>query len=362
MAFTWMKWLVLGLIVVLIFGGFQFFQRLQNNDSSGDRLHKTVMPDYTHSKYKEIYLAGGCFWGVQAYFDRITGVLYTNVGYANGMGEDTSYRAIGKTGHAETVYIVYDSDRLSLETLLTYYYEIIDPTSIDRQGNDVGVQYRTGIYFVDPSDLAVIEKVTLEVEKKLGQKVATQRETLKNYVLAEDYHQDYLDKNPGGYCHISLADIPNEKPPILEKNYPLPSKEALLERLTKEQYQITQGKGTERAFDNAYWDNKEKGLYVDIVTGEPLFSSEDKYNSGTGWPSFSKPIQWDVVEYLWDNSVGTERVEVISRSGKTHLGHIFRDGPKEEGGLRYCMNSGALQFISFDLLDEEGYGAFKSVF
>lgn len=362
MDWTWMKWIAIGLGIVLLLGGFQLFHRFRNSGDDLDRLNKEVTPDYTNSRYKEIYLAGGCFWGVEAYFNRINGVVYTNVGYANGEGEDTSYRTIGRTGHAETVYIVYDPQRLSLDTLLTYYYEIIDPTSLNRQGNDVGVQYRTGIYYVDPADRKIIEEVTAAVESKLEEAVVTEREPLKNYVLAEDYHQDYLDKNPGGYCHISLADIPNEKPVIRARDYPKPSEEELQERLSPQQYQITQGKGTEQAFDNAYWDNKEEGLYVDIVTGEPLFLSTDKFDSGTGWPSFTKPIQWDVVEYVVDTSLGMERVEVISRSGKTHLGHVFPDGPKAEGGLRFCMNSGALRFIPLDKLEQEGYGSLKMLF
>lgn len=362
MDWTWMKWMALSLGVVLIFGGFQLFHRFRNSEKEEEHLNKEVMPNFSNSRFKEIYLAGGCFWGIQAYFDRIGGVVYTNVGYANGETEETSYGAIGRTGHAETVYVVYDPEKISLGSLLAYFYEIIDPVSMNRQGNDVGVQYRSGIYYVDAEDLEVIEKATAEVEARIGQKVATQREALEHYVLAEDYHQDYLIKNPGGYCHIPLTQIPNEKPRINASAYPRPSKEAILAKLSDEEYKITQGKGTEPAFHNAYWDNKEKGLYVDIVTGEPLFSSEDKYDSKSGWPSFSKPIQWDVVEYQWDVSALMRRVEAISRSGKTHLGHVFRDGPETEGGLRFCMNSGALRFVPFDDLDKEGYGKYKPLF
>lgn len=362
MDWNFIKELVLGVAMVVLFAGFQLFRRPRRGQDFSDPLKRETTPDYTKSRYKEIYLAGGCFWGMQAYFDRINGVIYTDVGYANGEDGETSYQEIKKTGHAETIYLVYDPEKLSLETLLTYFYDVIDPTSVNRQGNDVGTQYRSGIYYVDESDFKIIEKVTAQVEEKVGQSVATERTALKNYVRAEEYHQEYLEKNPQGYCHIPLTDIPNEKPRISAKDYPKPQKEELMERLTEQQYQVTQGKGTERAFENAYWDNKQKGLYVDIVTGEPLFSSEDKFNSGTGWPSFSKPIQWDVVEYELDSSAGMSRIEVVSRSGKTHLGHVFRDGPRNEGGLRYCMNSSSLRFIPFEALEEEGYGAFQVLF
>lgn len=362
MAADWMKWLAFGLLIILLFGGFQWLQRFRNSEGGIDGLKREITPDYRHSPYGQIYLAGGCFWGVEAYFGRMKGVLYTNVGYANGGGSQTSYSSIGRTGHAEAVYIVYDPQKITLETLLTTYYRIIDPLSLNRQGNDVGVQYRTGIYYVKDEDRAIIEAVTARVEAELGQKVAVERAPLTNYVMAEEYHQEYLDKNPGGYCHIPLVDIPNEKPLIKARNYPKPSEGEIRSSLTKEQYDITQGKGTEPAFRNAYWDLKDKGLYVDVVTGEPLFSSLDKYDSGSGWPSFSKPIQWNVVEYQWDHTAGMKRVEVLSRSGKTHMGHVFRDGPREEGGLRFCMNSGALRFVPYERLEEEGYGALKYLF
>lgn len=329
-------------------------------DNKSESLN--IIPDYKNSRYKEIYLAGGCFWGVQAYIDRIFGVEYTNVGYANGKSEQTDYNSIKKTGHAETVYVVYDPDKIILDELLGYYYGIIDPTSLNKQGSDQGTQYRSGIYYVDGEDRKTIESVTAKEQAKYSGKIVTEIKPLENYILAEDYHQNYLEKNPGGYCHIDLSKIPREKPKVNPEDYPKPPIEEIKKKLTDLQFSITQESSTEYPFQNEYWDNKEAGLYVDIVTGEPLFSSLDKYDSGTGWPSFTRPIQWDVVTYNIDESGGMKRIEVRSRSGDSHLGHLFYNGPIEEGGLRYCINSGALDFIQFDELKDRGYEKFKVLF
>ena len=357
---------VLSIIAILLLGALLFGIFWMNRGAimqkEVEEKAMTVLPNFETSRYKEIYLAGGCFWGSQAYLNQIMGVLYTNVGYANGENDKTDYYSIGKTGHAETVYIAYDPDKISLKELLGYYYGIIDPTMLNQQGNDRGTQYRTGIYYVDKEDLGIIEEVYKEQESKNKAPLVVEIEPLKNYVLAEDYHQDYLDKNPEGYCHVNLSNIPRKKPVINPEDYPKPSKEELQEKLTDLQYSITQEEATERPFDNLYWDNKETGLYVDIVTGEPLFLSMDKYDSGSGWPSFTKPIQWDVVNYKKDSSLGMGRIEVRSRSGDAHLGHLFNDGPKAEGGLRYCMNSGSLLFVGLDELSEKGYEDFLIYF
>ncbi len=321
-----------------------------------------IRPSYEDSRYGEIYLAGGCFWGTQAYLNRIMGVVYTDVGYANGESDKTDYYSIGKTGHAEAVYVVYDPHKLPLEELLGYYFGIIDPTSLNRQGNDGGAQYRTGIYYVQKEHLLTIGKAVAAEQENWDAPMVVEVEPLINYVLAEEYHQDYLDKNPSGYCHVNLSDIPREKPIINPRDYPKPSAETLRKELTEEQFLITQKNGTEPPFENLYWENKEEGLYVDVVTGEPLFLSLDKYDSGTGWPSFVKPIDWDVVTYHKDQSVGGIRIEVRSRTGDSHLGHLFQDGPSSEGGLRFCMNSGSLRFVSLDFMEEMGYGEFLVYF
>lgn len=301
----------------------------------------------------EIYLAGGCFWGLEEYFSRIEGVEQTTVGYANGQVESTNYQLIHQTDHAETVHLIYDEKRISLREILLYYFRVIDPLSVNKQGNDVGRQYRTGVYYTDEGDKAVIEQVFAEQEKQLGQKIAVELEPLRHYVLAEDYHQDYLKKNPGGYCHINVNDA--YQPLVDPSQYEKPTDVELKEQLTQEQYQVTQLSATERPFHNAYNAIFEEGIYVDVTTGEPLFFAGDKFESGCGWPSFSRPIAREVLQYYEDKSHGMERIEVRSRSGNAHLGHVFTDGPESTGGLRYCINSAALRFIPKEKMEAEGY-------
>ncbi|MCY7136296.1 peptide-methionine (R)-S-oxide reductase MsrB [Streptococcus gordonii] len=301
----------------------------------------------------EIYLAGGCFWGLEEYFSRIEGVKKTIVGYANGQVESTNYQLIHQTDHAETVHLIYDEERVSLREILLYYFRVIDPLSVNKQGNDVGRQYRTGVYYTDEGDKAVIEQVFAEQEKQLGQKIAVELEPLRHYVLAEDYHQDYLKKNPGGYCHINVNDA--YQPLVDPGQYEKPTDAELKEQLTQEQYQVTQHSATERPFHNAYNATFEEGIYVDVTTGEPLFFAGDKFESGCGWPSFSRPIAREVLRYYEDKSHGMERIEVRSRSGNAHLGHVFTDGPESAGGLRYCINSAALRFIPKEKMEAEGY-------
>lgn len=302
----------------------------------------------------EIYLAGGCFWGLEEYFSRIPGVEETTVGYANGQVETTNYQLIKETDHAETVQVIYDPDKITLRAILLYYFRVIDPLSVNKQGNDRGRQYRTGVYYTDEADREVIAQVFSEEEKQLGRKIAVELEPLRHYILAEDYHQDYLKKNPGGYCHIDVRDA--EKPLIDAANYEKPSQAALRENLSEESYRVTQEAATEAPFRNAYDQTFEEGIYVDITTGEPLFFAKDKFASGCGWPSFSRPISKELIHYYRDLSHGMERIEVRSRSGNAHLGHVFTDGPQELGGLRYCINSASLRFIAKDEMEEAGYG------
>ena len=302
----------------------------------------------------EIYLAGGCFWGLEEYFSRISGVLQTSVGYANGQVETTNYQLIKETDHAETVQVIYDEKVVSLREILLYYFRVIDPLSVNQQGNDRGRQYRTGIYYLEEADLPTINTVVREQELLIGRKIAVEVEKLRHYILAEDYHQDYLKKNPGGYCHIDVRDA--EKPLIDAANYEKPSQAVLREQLSEESYRVTQEAATEAPFSNAYDQTFEEGIYVDITTGEPLFFAKDKFASGCGWPSFSRPISKELIHYYQDLSHGMERIEVRSRSGNAHLGHVFTDGPRELGGLRYCINSASLRFIAKDEMEEAGYG------
>lgn len=303
-----------------------------------------------------IYLAGGCFWGVEGYFKRIKGVVDTECGYANGNTKNPSYEDVCRknTGHAEAVRIDFDDNIISLEDLLIYYFRIIDPISVNKQGNDVGTQYRTGIYYTDEEQLPIINDALKREQKKYIDKIAVEVLEIENFYDAEEYHQNYLDKNPNGYCHINL-EWANE-PIVRSENYKKENNESLKNRLTDLQYDVTMNAATEAPFRNEYWDSFERGIYVDITSGEPLFFSTDKFESGCGWPSFSKPIQKDLVKYKEDLSLGRRRIEVRSNSADAHLGHVFNDGPAELGGLRYCINSAALKFIPLEKMEEEGYG------
>ena len=303
---------------------------------------------------REIYLAGGCFWGVEEYFSRVAGVIDVTSGYANGRDKTTNYQLIGQTGHAETVHIRYDANQVSLKDLLLHYFRIIDPTSVNKQGNDRGSQYRTGIYYTDASDKKIVDEAISQEAQKHDKPIVVEVAPLDHYVLAEDYHQDYLKKNPNGYCHINVNAA--AYPVIDESLYPKPSEEEIKAKLSKEEYAVTQKNETERAFSNRYWDQFEDGLYVDVVTGEPLFSSADKFDSGCGWPSFTRPISPEVARYVEDRSYNMVRTEVRSRAGDSHLGHVFTDGPADKGGLRYCINSLSIRFVPKADMEKEGYG------
>lgn len=310
------------------------------------------------SRLREIFFAGGCFWGVESYFSQVPGVRSATVGYANGDTANPSYQEVctGKTGHAETVHLVYDPDQVSLQTLTEHFFLIINPLTLNRQGNDSGSQYRSGVYYTDESDLELLQQVRDAEQEKYTAPIQTELLPLRCYYLAEDYHQDYLEKNPGSYCHIdfsSLADFPR-----LEQSsaYSRPSDQEIRSMLTEEQYRVTQENATERPFSGEYDQLFEPGIYVDVVTGEPLFLSADKYDAGCGWPSFSRPIDAEAVVESSDTSYGMNRTEVRSRIGDSHLGHVFSDGPAALGGMRYCINSASLRFVPYAEMKKEGYG------
>lgn len=359
------------------------------------------------SNLHEIYFAGGCFWGVEEYFSRIPGVVDVESGYANGTTENPSYEEVCRagTGHAETVRIAYDPSVISLQSLAKALFRIIDPTSVNQQGNDRGVQYRTGIYYTDEADLGVLQAVFDAEQANYAQPLAVELLPLSNYSAAEGYHQDYLKKHPGGYCHISfdsLSEVKTEQEKAAEgedgaaggseagsvdagddglvaapntindaiadldaaadgARWTKPSDAELRETLTEEQYEVTQNAATERAFAGEYDDFWERGIYVDVATGQPLFSSADKYNSGCGWPAFTKPIAESVLVEREDTSHWMIRTEVRSSAGDSHLGHVFTDGPAEAGGLRYCINSAALRFVPYEDMEAQGYGDFMDL-
>lgn len=313
----------------------------------------------------EIYFAGGCFWGTEHFLKQIRGVESTQAGYVNSNVVNPSYEQVcsGKTNAAEAVKVVYDPDVVNLNLLLDLYFQTIDPTSLNRQGNDRGTQYRTGIYYTNKADIPIINQAVKTLAVQTKSPLAIEVKPLNNFYAAETYHQDYLDKNPNGYCHINpaLFEMARKANAPKANVYQKPDDATLRKKLSAEQYAVTQKNATEPAFQNEYWNEHRPGLYVDITTGEPLFVSTDKFDSGCGWPSFSKPIQKEVVAENKDTSHGMIRTEVRSKNGNAHLGHIFTDGPKDKGGLRYCINSASLRFIPKDKMKEEGYDEYLSL-
>ena len=314
---------------------------------------------YMDATENVIYLAGGCFWGMEHLMQSIPGVIDAESGYANGTCEaDADYKTVckGNTGFREAVRVEYDPGQVSLDALLLAYFYVIDPTVRDRQGNDVGSQYQTGVYYTNDSARETVERIA-QIECGRSDKFFVEIGPLKNYYPAEEYHQDYLEKNPGGYCHIPREEIELfSKLRIDPGDYKKPAAQAIRDRLTDEQYRVTQESGTERAFTGEYWDKFERGIYVDAVTGEPLFSSTDKYESGCGWPAFTRPIEAPAVVELNDDSLGIRRTEVRSRAGDSHLGHVFTGDPESPNGVRYCINSAALRFVPYAKMKAEGYG------
>ncbi len=307
-----------------------------------------------------IYLAGGCFWGTEKLMQSIDGVIEATSGYANGQdGIDPDYGNVSNTGFKETVRVEYMPDTVSLDAILFVYFRSIDPTLTNRQGNDQGTQYQAGIYWTDDMAKDTVLRIA-DVEKGRYENFAVEIEPLKSFTDAEDYHQDYLEKNPGGYCHVPIEEIELAGNMIVDPAaYKRPADDEIKSALTDEQYAVTQEAATETPFQNEYWDNHDKGIYMDVVTGEPLFSSGDKFDSGTGWPSFTKGIDENALVLLRDDSMGTVRTEVRSRAGNSHLGHVFYGNNESPSGVRFCINSAALKFVPYDEMDAQGYGYLK---
>ena len=324
----------------------------------GNELEVEIM-DFSHESENVIYFAGGCFWGIEQLMQSIPGVIDAQSGYANGTGEkDASYAVVvtGKTGFRETVRVEYDPEQVSLDALLLAYFYVIDPTVKDRQGNDIGTQYQTGVYYTNDKAKETVERIA-ELERSRSEQFFVEIGPLLNYYPAEEYHQDYLVKNPYGYCHIPWEEMELFSELRIDPgDYQKPAVEVIREKLTEEQYYVTQEGGTEYAFENEFWNQFEKGIYVDVVTGEPLFSSTDKYESSCGWPAFTKPIEEPSIVELEDLSYGMYRVEVRSRTGNSHLGHVFENDPESPNGVRYCINSAALRFVPYAEMEAEGYG------
>lgn len=325
---------------------------------------KTKMEEITMINNQEntIYFAGGCFWGTEYFFQQVNGVDSTQVGYANGTLKDPTYKMVttGTTGFAETVKVVYNPSEVELGLLIDLFFETIDPTSLNKQGNDIGTQYRTGIYYTNENQKELIDQKIAELAKKYDNTIVIEVEPIKNFYSAEDYHQDYLVKNPGGYCHIgpSLFELARKANPKKEAKYKKPDQATLKKELTPLQYEVTQNSATERAYTSEYDQEFREGIYVDITTGEPLFVSTDKFDAGCGWPSFSKPINETLIQEVLDKTHGMVRTEVRSKTGDAHLGHVFNDGPADKGGLRYCINGASLKFIPKEEMKAKGYGEY----
>lgn len=331
----------------------------------GETTSEVHEMDFSKESENVIYLAGGCFWGIEQLMSSIPGVLDAQSGYANGnRPEDANYDTIctTETGYRETVRVEYDPEQLSLDAILLAYFYVIDPTVQNRQGNDVGSQCQTGVYYTNEKARETVERIA-ELERSRSTEFYVEIGPLLNYYPAEEYHQDYLQKNPSGYCHIPRDEIKLFSSLRIDPGkYQKPAEETIRDMLSEEQYRITQENGTEQPFMNEYWDKFEKGIYVDIVTGEPLFSSEDKYESSCGWPAFAKPIEEPAMIELLDTSYNMVRTEVRSRAGNSHLGHVFENVDESPSGVQYCINSAALRFVPYADMEAEGYGYLLSIF
>jgi peptide methionine sulfoxide reductase msrA/msrB len=321
-------------------------------------------------EYQIATFSGGCFWCSESDFEKTDGVVEAVSGFTGGDEVDPTYKEVssGSTGHREAVQVYFDPGIVSYDQLLDVYWKHFDPTDDGGSFGDRGFQYSSGVYYhsEEQKDVAENSKQALEDSGVFDSPIITPVEEFKSFYPSEDYHQDYYQKNPLKYKFYRGG---SGRDDFIEETWGDALEGAqhhaggdLKERLTEMQYYVTQEDGTEPPFDNEYWDHYEEGIYVDIVSGEALFSSIDQYDSGTGWPSYTRPLVAENIAEFEDDGLFYNRIELRSVGADSHLGHVFEDGPEEEGGLRYCINSAALEFVPLADLESEGYGEFSELF